>query len=106
MPLNSSLFCPLPTREELLRRIQFYEERNGDLSSYMWYLLPLVAKFGECVYQVAAQSLTCSGLAVTADELRDLGIEMQTQDGQKKYARHRALHIGAMLTSYKPSGEI
>jgi hypothetical protein len=105
MPLNSTLFRPLPPREELLRRIQFYQERNADISSYMWYLLPLVAKFGERVYQVAAQSLTRSGLVVTTDELRDLGIEMQTLDGQKKYAQHRALHIGAMLTSYKTSGE-
>jgi L-asparagine transporter-like permease len=70
----------------------------------MWFLLPLVAKFGDRVYEIAAQSLTNSGLVVTTEELRDLGIEMQTPEGQKKFTQ-RALHIGAMITSYKPSGK-
>lgn len=101
MPLNSPLFHPLPSKEKLLERIEFYKERNADLSSYMWYLLPLAARFGDRVFEVAAKSLTKSGLSITTEQLRALGHEIQTPDGQQKYARNRALHIDSMITSYK-----
>jgi hypothetical protein len=101
MPLDSSLFHLLPPKEELLKRIEFYKERNADISSYMWYLLPLAARFGERVYEAAAKSLAESGLPVTAGQLVALGREMQTPDGQEKYAHQRALHISGMITSYK-----
>jgi len=101
MPLNSSLFHPLPSKEKLLERIKFYKERNADLSSYMWFLLPLTARFGDRVFEVAAKSLTESGLSITVEQLRDLGHEMQTPEGQQKYARNRALLIDSMITSYK-----
>jgi hypothetical protein len=101
MPLNPSLFHLLPPKEDLLERIEVYKERNTDLSSYMWYLLPLSAMFGDRVFEVAAKSLTESGLSVTAEQLCHLGHEMQTPEGQQKYAHNRALHIGSMITSYK-----
>ena len=104
MHLDSSLFHLLPPKEELLKRIEFYKERNADLSSYMWYLLPLAARFGDRVFEVAAKSLTKSGLSVTAEQLRTLGHEMQTPEGQQKYAHNRVLHIGSMITSYKLPG--
>jgi hypothetical protein len=104
MHLDSSLFHPLPSKEKLLERIEFYKERNADITSYVWYLLPLAARFGDRVFEVAAKSLTESGQSVTVEQLRALGHEMQTPEGQKKYARSRALHIGSMITSFKQSG--
>ena len=101
MPLNPPLFQPLPSKEKLLERIEFYKGRNADLISYVWYLLPLAARFGERVFEVAARSLAESGLSVTAEQLCTLGHEMQTPEGQQKYAHNRALHIGSMITSYK-----
>jgi hypothetical protein len=105
MHLDSSLFQPLPSKEKLLERIEFYKERNADITSYIWYLLPLATRFGDRVFDVAAKSLTESGLSVTAEQLRSLAHEVQTPEGQKKYARNRALHIGSMITSYKQPGK-
>ena len=101
MPLENPLFHPLPPKEKLLERVEFYKERNADPSSFMWHLLPLAGQFGDRVYEVAAKSLADSGLAVTAESLRALAREMQSPEGKAKYDRLRALHIGSMITSYK-----
>lgn len=65
MPLNSPMFHPLPSKEKLLERIELYKEHNADLNSYMWFLLPLAAKFGDRVFEVSAKSLAESGLSIT-----------------------------------------
>jgi hypothetical protein len=101
MPLQPSHFHRLPPVEAIHERIAFYEERNRDISSFMWYIMPVAERFGERVYQVAAAALTESGLKVTAAQLQALAAEMQSPEHQARYAEARHRHISAMVTSYK-----
>ena len=94
MPIQNGTWKNLPPREELLAGIAEQERHNTDLTSYLWYLLPLAEKLGDRVYDVAAQSLAESGLDVDADRLRALAEEMNTPAGQEKYAENRRLHLG------------
>lgn len=94
-------FEPLPPAETLQASIDLQQRHLADLTSYLWYLMPLAARFGERVYDVAAESLTRSGVRATPEELRALAAELQTPAGQARYAENRRIHIGTNLTSYK-----
>ena len=59
--------------------IEFYEQRNADVTSFMWYIMPVADRFGERVYDVAAASLAKSGLEVTASQLKSLAQESQPE---------------------------
>jgi hypothetical protein len=95
------LSLPFPSKDELEAIIEMRKKHVRDLSSYMWYILPVVKKFGEQVYEVAAQSLTESGLEVTAGQLQELAQEMQSPEKQLYYQQERLFHIGTNLTSVK-----
>ena len=73
---------------------QIEEERRHlhDLSSYMWYIMPVADKFGDQVYEVAARSLAESGLSVTVAEMKALADELKTPEGMERYAEERRLH--------------
>jgi hypothetical protein len=101
MPLQSSHFHRLPSAERIQERIAFYEERNRDISSFMWYIMPVAERFGERVYEVAAAALAESGLDTTAAQLKALAAEMKAPQNQARYAEARRHHINAMVTSYK-----
>jgi hypothetical protein len=104
MPLQSKTFDRLPPTEKLDQMIEFYRQRNTDVTSFLWYLVPLADRLGDRVYAVAAASLSDSGLNVTADQLRALAAEMKTPEGRQRYAENRRLHIDSMVTSVKPPG--
>jgi hypothetical protein len=101
MPLESPEFTPLPSMDEIRASIAAQEEHLRDLSSYMWYILPVAARFGERAFEVAARALSESGIATTSAELAALASELRTPEGQITYAGRRAFHIGSNLTSYK-----
>ncbi len=102
MPLQPKTFNRLPPAERLNQLIEFYRQHNADITSYMWYLMPLADRLGDRVYDVAVASLVDSGLDVTADQLRALAAELKTPEGRQRYAENRRLHLDAMVTSVKP----
>jgi len=103
--LQPSTFRRLPPKERLVEIIRFYEARNADLTSFMWYIMPVAQRFGDRVYDVAARSLAESGLEVTALELKQLADELETPEGRARYAENRRLHIDSMITDYKEPEE-
>jgi hypothetical protein len=92
-------FKPLPPREEIQKVIERRRRHITNLSSYMWYILPVVKKFGNKVFEVAAKSLTDSGIQTTADQLKRLAEEMQSLDGVKQFENEKHTHIGMNITS-------
>lgn len=95
------LSLPFPSKSDLEANIDMRKKHVANLSSYMWYILPVAEKFGEKVFEVAAQSLTESGLEVTAGQLQELAREMQSPEKQQFYKQERLFHIGTNLTSVK-----
>jgi hypothetical protein len=93
MTIQAGTFKPLPPSEELLKMIENEKRHNADLTSYLWYVMPIVERFGEGVYAVAAESLTRSGVTCTADELRAMAEELKTPEGQARYAERRHYHL-------------
>jgi uncharacterized membrane protein YpjA len=93
MAIQSGTFKRLPGKEVI--RAQIEEERRhlNDLSSYMWYIMPIADRFGEQVYEVAAKSLAESGLKVTASEMKTLAEELSTPEGMERYAENRRRHV-------------
>jgi hypothetical protein len=94
-------FTPLPPREDLERTLAIHQRHLDDLTSYLWYIMPVAEECGEEVYDTAAQSLNSSGIHTTAEELKALAAELQTPEGKARYAENRRIHIGTNLTSYK-----
>jgi len=92
-------FKPLPPREEIQNIIDRRRGHLTNLSSYMWYILPVAKKFGDKVFEVAAKSLTDSGIPATADQLKRLAEEMQSPDGVKHFEIEKHTHIGTNITS-------
>ena len=96
-----STFKPYPPKEDMERLIQSRKAHIQDLTSYMWYILPVAERFGDSVYDVAAQSLSERGIEVDAEQLRELAEDMQAPEKQEHYATKRHFHIGTNLTSDK-----
>jgi len=93
MPIQPGTFKRLPPKENVLELIEEQKSHNADITSYMWYIMPVAEKFGDKVYDVAAESLTKSGLKVSPSQLRALAEELKTPDGMARYAKQRRLHL-------------
>jgi hypothetical protein len=93
MAIQAGTFKSLPPKAELLAAIEAEKRHNADLTSYLWYLMPLAERFGERVYDVAAASLAASGLDVTPAQLKALAAELQTPEGRQRYAEQRHYHL-------------
>ena len=89
----------LPPKEVIQQIVERRRAHITNLSSYMWYILPVAKKFGDKVYEVAAKSLTSSGIPTTADQLKRLGEEMQSPEWEIHYEEEKHSHIGTNLTS-------
>lgn len=98
MAIQSGTWKRLPAKEEILEGIEEQKRHNADITSYMWYILPLVDQLGKQVYEVAAQSLAERGLEVDAAELQRLGEELKTPEGLARYERERRLHVFGHVT--------
>lgn len=99
-------FRPLPPMEKIQELIELHKRHLFDLTSYLWYIMPVADRFGDSVYEVAAESLTKSGVPATAEQLKALAEELKTPEGMKRYAVNRRIHIGTNITSYKePTSE-
>ena len=92
-------FKRLPPKGEIKKIVKWRKQHIYNLSSYMWYILPVAKKFGDKVYEVAAKSITASGIPTTANELMQLAKKMQSVDGEKHYTYEKHMHIGMNLTS-------
>jgi hypothetical protein len=104
MEIQPRTFHPLPAKEKILRAIANQEKRISDLTSYMWYILPVAHKFGDNVYEVAARSLSESGISVTATQLKELAQELKTPEGMQQYAEQRLRHLGSITRMKLPGG--
>lgn len=98
-------FTPLPSKDDLLKALAAHKQHLVDLTSYLWYIIPVADKFGDQVYDVAAESLAGSGIPATAGQLKALAAELKTPEGMRRYAKNRRAHIGANITSYKEPQE-
>jgi hypothetical protein len=92
MAIQPGTFKRLPGKEVILEQIEEERRHLHDLSSYMWYIMPVADKFGDQVYEVAARSLAESGLSVTVAEMKALADELKTPEGMERYAEKRRLH--------------
>jgi hypothetical protein len=93
MAIQSGTFKRLPGKDVILEQIEEERRHLNDLSSYMWYIMPVADKFGEQVYEVAARSLAESGLKVTLGEMKALAEELRTPEGMKRYAEQKRRHV-------------
>jgi hypothetical protein len=93
MPFQVGTFKRLPPKEVILEAIEREKKHNVDLTSFMWYIMPVAEKCGERVYDVAAESLSKSGHLVTGEQLKALAAELQTPEGQARHAEQRKYHI-------------
>jgi hypothetical protein len=105
MDQQPSTFHPFPEKNVILRRIEMMERRLAGPVSYLLYILPLAERFGDRVYEVAAESLRGSGVDVTAEELKRVAAELKTPEGHAKYARDRMEHIWAITPLRFKEGE-
>jgi hypothetical protein len=93
MPIQAGTFKRLPAKEAIQAGIENERRHNADLTSFMWYIMPVADKAGERVYEVAAASLRASGLEVSADDLKALAAELRTPEGQARYEERRRYHL-------------
>ena len=93
MPIQAGTLKRLPPKEVILEKIEREKQHNADLTSYMWYIMPVAEKCGDRVYEVAAESLTKSGIPVTAAQLKALAEELKTPEGMERYAEQRRYHL-------------
>ena len=98
MPIQSGTWKRLPAKEVLLEKVEEQKRHNADLSTYLWYVIPLAEKFGDTVYDVAAKSLTESGIAVSGSQLKQLAEELGTPAGMQRHAAARRLHLFGHVT--------
>ena len=92
MAIQPGTFKRLPGKEVILAQTEEERRHLYDLSSYLWYIMPVAEKFGDKVYDIAAQSLADSGLKVTVAEMKALAEELKTPEGMERYAEQRRLH--------------
>ncbi len=93
MPIQPGTFKRLPPKEAIQAGIENERRHNADLTSFMWYIMPVADQCGERAYEVAAASLCASGLPVTAEQLKALAAELRTPEGQAKYEERRRYHL-------------
>ena len=98
MAIQSGTWKELPPAEQILERIEEHKRHNADLTSYLWYIIPIAELLGNDVYKVAARSLAESGLDVDAQQLERLGEELKTPEGMARYATERHLHVFRNVT--------
>ena len=98
MAIQNGTWKQLPAKDVILERIREQRRHNADITSYLWYVIPIAEAFGDQAYEVAARSLTESGIKITESELRDLADFLQTAEGQQAYARQRDLHVFGHVT--------
>jgi len=98
MPIQSGTWKRLPAKEVLLEKIEEQKRHNADLSTYLWYVMPLAGKFGDTVYDVAAKSLTESDIEVSGSQLKQLAEELSTPAGMQRYAAARRHHLFGHVT--------
>ena len=55
MTIQPGTFKRLPDKHVILTQIEEERRHLHDLSSYMWYIMPVAERFGEQVYEVAAE---------------------------------------------------
>jgi hypothetical protein len=93
MTLQPGTFNSLPSKEKLLALVEEERRHNADLTSYMWHIVPIAARFGDEVFAVAAKSLSERGVDVTATQLKELAEELQTPEGGERYTEQRRRHV-------------
>jgi hypothetical protein len=98
MTLQASTFSPLPGRKRMEKAVAAQREHLRDLTSYLCHLIPLAERLGDQVYEVAARSLTDSGVEVGAAQLSGLASELVAPGGQDLYLQARLRHTGLFIT--------
>jgi hypothetical protein len=93
MPIQAGTFKQLPPKEKLQDLIEEQRTHNADITSYLWYIMPVAERFGDEVYAVAAQALRGSGLEVSGTELKELAVALKTPEGQERHAEQRRRHM-------------
>ena len=93
MAIQPGTFKRLPAKEVILEQIEEERRHLYDITSYLWYIMPVAERFGDRVYDVAARALTESGIKVTAQELKALAEVLKTPEGLERYAEQRRRHI-------------
>lgn len=81
---QTATFHRLPAKEKILKSIETQQRRLAGPYSYMLYIMPVAERFGERVYDVAANSLRENGVDVTAEQLIALAAELRTPEGQER----------------------
>lgn len=92
MAIQSGTFKQLPGKEVILAQIEEERRHLHDVSSYLWYIMPVADRFGDEVYQVAAEALADNGIITTTAELRALAEELKTPQSLECYAERKRLH--------------
>ena len=92
MELQSGNFELLPSKEEIVRLVEQQRQHCEDITSYMWYIIPIANRFGDKVYEVAVESLKNSFPEITAAQLRELAEDMTRPDSMERYADNLLLH--------------
>ena len=101
MSTDRPIFTPLPPKQDILRLVELHRRNLNDPLSYLWYIAPVADRFGDRVFDVAADSLTQSGIQVTSTQLRQFAEELRTPEGMGRYAENKRRHIDINVTSYK-----
>jgi hypothetical protein len=101
MTIQESTFHPLPPREAIEAAIKKQRDHIKDLTSYLCYLIPLAEKCGDKVYDIAARSLSDSGVEVTAARLKELATYLTSPEGEEDFRKARLSHTGLFLTTVK-----
>lgn len=97
MAIQSSTFNPLPSKEELQRRIEQQKAHHADVTSYVRFIGPVADRFGDRVFDVAADFLGDKGFAVTPADLKALAEELATPEGKVRYADRQRLHASLLF---------
>lgn len=101
MILQPKTFNRLPDGKKIKESTNIIRSHKANITSYMWYILPLYEKFGEQVFDVAAKSLAESSLKVSVEQLKELAHEMRLPEKEEYYQKVRLQHIGRLITSVK-----
>jgi len=101
MILTPKTFNRFPSMEQMEETLKTLMSYTTDVASYMWLLLPLSEKLGEQVFDVAAKSLTESGVEVTAEEMKELARDMRLPEKQEHYKKKRLEFLNSEVTYCK-----
>lgn len=92
---------PFPSKKVLMATIEQRKQHISNVTSFMWYIMPVAERLGDQVYEIAAKSLCESGLNVSAEQLRQLADDINSPEKKEYYRMERLFHIGTNLTSVK-----